>query len=123
MFVHAPFVLLALLTFLLGLSLELTTLLLDVELRDLVKEMRISENTLRAAFYIVAIIASGLGIVVLRLFPRDYAPHDVMGLDTTASAVPDGTQPPRIPHANDPLQSVYVAVIMISGALLIGTVS
>jgi len=111
------------LTCLAGLGLELATLLLDVELKDIVSEMKMSENALRAGFYVVAIVASGLGIVVLRLLPRSYIPHDVMGMDTTASAVADGSEPPRIPHANDPLQSIYVAVIMISGVLLIGTVS
>ncbi len=123
MFVHVPFILLAVLSFLAGLGLELAALVLDVELSSLVSEMSLSENTLRAVFYVVAIVASALGIVVIRLLPRVYAPHDVLGLDTTASAVSDGAPRPRIPHANDPFQSIYVAVIMISGVLLLGTIS
>ncbi len=52
-----------------------------------------------------------------------YVPHDVLGLDRTASMVTESGKPACIPHANDPLQSVFIALIMISGVLLVGIVN
>jgi len=124
LFVQTPFLLLSVGALLCGLGLELAAVVLSVDLAILVKEMGVTEAMLRGVFYVLAIVASALGIVVLRLLPRTMVPLGAVGPNDPRHQVAGGKQDlERVPHVNDPLQSIYVAVMIISGVLLVGVIT
>jgi len=122
MFVQLPLIIVAVTVLLLGIASELAATLLGVELPVLTQVMGLSEDALEATFYIVAIAASGTGMVLLRLMPRELAPMGAVG---PQDQLVDGVSHPheRVAHINDPLQSIYVAVILIAGVLAFSSLS
>ncbi len=119
MFVQLPIIVLSILLLLLGIASELAASLLGVELPMLTEVLGMSEAALEATFYIAAIVAAVLGMMLLRVMPRDLAPMGDIGAQPTDSE----THHERIAHVNDPLQSVYVAVILIAGVLAFSSLS
>ena len=107
---------------LLGIANELALSLLGVELPMLTQVIGMSADSLEATFYIVAIVASLFGLMLLRVMPRTLAPLGDVGAQ---GAVVGSDQQPmeRVPHVNDPLQSVYVAIILIGGVLAFSSLS
>ncbi len=121
MFVQLPIIIVAIVVLLLGIASELAASLLGVDLPVLTEVMGMSEDALEATFYITAIVASLLGMMLLRVMPRELAP---MGDAGPASLKDNGAQPhERVAHINDPLQSVYVAIILIAGVLAFSSLS
>ena len=120
MFVQLPLIIVAVTVLLLGIASELAASLLGVDLSVLTQVMGVSEETLEATLYIVAIAASVMGLVLLRGMPRELAPMGAVG---PADKVVPGEQHERVAHVNNPLQSVYVAVILIAGVLAFSSLS
>lgn len=102
---------------------ELAGWILGVEIPLLAEALGLTPGGLEAVLYLVAATLSVLGIVLLRLFPRTLAPIGAVAPDEKHHADAHHPDLERVPHVNDPLQSVYVAVILISGVLLVGAVS
>jgi len=123
LFVQLPFLILSVLLLVLGLATELAAALLDVELPFLTETMGISEHALQGILFAAAIGCALLGIVMLRLLPRNLAPMGAVGPHERHIAAPGHPELERVAHVNDPLQSVYVAVILIAGVLLVGAIS
>ena len=122
MFVQLPLIIVAVAVLLLGIANELALSLLGVELPMLTQVIGMSADSLEAAFYIVAIVASLLGLMLLRLMPRTLAPLGDAGPQGSLAGS-DQHALERVPHVNDPLQSVYVAVILIGGVLAFSSLS
>ncbi|MBN36116.1 MAG: hypothetical protein CMM46_15340 [Rhodospirillaceae bacterium] len=123
MLVQIPFLILSVGALLCALGLEVAGLVLNVDIPPLVSVMGITEPTLRASLFVLAIPAGALGIVMLRLFPRTMAPLGAVGSrekHMVAQAKPDME---RGAHVNDPFRSVYVATMIVGGVLLVGAIS
>lgn len=123
MFVQLPLILLAVTVLLLGIASELFAGALGVDLHVLTDLMGMSEDGLEATFYIAAIVASLVGLMLLRLIPRDLAPMGAVGSHEQGADAPGTHHHERVAHVNDPLQSVYVAVILIAGVLAFSSLS
>lgn len=121
MFVQLPIIVLAIVLLLLGIASELAAALLGVELPTLTEVLGMSEDALEATFYIASIVSAVFGMMLLRVMPRELAP---MGDAGPQSLRGDSTHPhERVAHINDPLQSVYVAIILIAGVLAFSSLS
>lgn len=118
MFVQMPLIILAITVLLLGIASELFAGAFGVELPVLTDQMGMSEDGLEATFYIVSIVASLAGLMLLRLIPRQLEPLGAVGPHQQGEPGHE-----RVPHVNDPLQSVYVAVILIAGVLAFSSLS
>ena len=123
MLVQIPFLILSVGALLCGLGLEVAGLVLNVDIPALVSVMEITEPTLRAALFALAILAGALGIVVLRLLPRTMAPLGAVGPHEKRMVDQAKPEMERVAHVNDPLQSVYVATMIVGGVLLVGAIS
>jgi len=123
MFLQFPFIVLSLLLLAIGLACEFAVGMLDVELPLLAETMGLSADGVEALLYAAAIAMAGLGIVFLRLLPRALAPMGDVAPSDRSMVDPLHPGPIRVAHVNDPLQSVYVAVILIAGVLLFSSVS
>lgn len=122
-FLQLPFILLSMALLFFGIASELAASVLDVELPMLAEVMGLSEEGVEAIFYASAIVAAGLGIVFLRLLPRNLAPMGAVGPSERPLIDPNKPDQIRVAHVNDPLQSIYVAVIVIAGVLLFSSIS
>lgn len=122
-FLQLPFIVLSIALLVLGLANEVAASVLGVELPVLAEVMGLSEAGVEAVIYASAIVAAGLGIVCLRLLPRSLAPMGAVGPHERPLIDPDRPDQVRVAHINDPLQSVYVAVIVIAGVLLFSSIS
>lgn len=122
-FLQLPFIVLSIALLVLGIANEVAASVLDVELPVLAEVMGLSEAAVEAVLYASAIVAAVLGIVLLRLLPRSLAPMGAVGPHERPLIDPDRPDQVRVAHVNDPLQSVYVAVIVIAGVLLFSSIS
>lgn len=123
MVVQLPFLILSIGLLVLGVASWLAANLLGVELPVLAEVMGMTPDGVEAVLYGTAVVFAGLGIVVLRLLPRTLAPLGAVGPNERHTLAPGHPDLERVPHINDPLQSVYVAVIVISGVLLFASLS
>jgi hypothetical protein len=107
---------------LLAISTQLVAAALGFEVTELTDELGVSEDTLQAGLFVLAMAVSCIGLLLLRLMPRALPP---MGALAPGEGLADGDslRIERVAHVIDPLQSVYVAVILIAGVLLVGTIT
>lgn len=123
MFVQFPLIVVSVTVLLLGIASELFAGVLGVDLHVLTDIMGMSKDGLEAALYIAAIVASLAGLVLLRLIPRELGPLGAVGPHERSADGRGASGHERIAHINDPLQSVYVAVILIAGVLAFSSLS